>query len=89
LSCNKYIVFNKKYSKLLNELIPELNGARKKLVVEITKRNIPTFRNDIVGHIHSQKLKRPLTVPEYQELFNAATGGMSNLNKFRLYFIKV
>lgn len=82
LSCYKFIEFNKKYGQLLNKIIPQYNDRRKKLVADITNRNILEFRNEIVGHIHSQKLKRPLTLSEYQKRFDEVTGGMSQLNDF-------
>lgn len=82
LSCNKIIEFNKKYSKLMHKLTPELNLNRKRLVTEINNRNIPSFRNDIVGHIHCKSLKRPLTSEEYHKRFEELTGGKINLYSF-------
>jgi hypothetical protein len=82
ISCTKYIEFCRKYSKLLNELVPELNDDRNRLQEEIQNRHMIAYRNDVVGHIHSKQLKRPLTLEEYQERFDQITGGMDNMNQF-------
>ncbi|ENO1832273.1 hypothetical protein ACA895_004310 [Vibrio vulnificus] len=82
LSCNKFIEFNAKYGQIMHQLVPELNPVRKRLVTEINSRGIPAFRNDLVGHIHSQSLQRPLTILEYQERFDRLTGGLTKLITF-------
>ncbi|MFT5788045.1 MAG: hypothetical protein ACI8SJ_000140 [Shewanella sp.] len=82
LGCNKIIEFNKKYNRLMNELIPEFNENRKNLITGINNRKIPSFRNDIVGHIHCQRLKRPLNTKEYQARISELTGGTSDIDEF-------
>lgn len=66
IHCSKYVELCRKYGQQLNQEIPDLNSLKNNFSEEIKRKGIVSFRNDYVGHIHSKKLKRPLTDEEVQ-----------------------
>jgi hypothetical protein len=64
LNCSKYTEFCRNYGKVVNRHARPLAPLMNKFKIEIEDKGINSFRNDYIGHIRSNKLKRPLTTEE-------------------------
>lgn len=68
----KWIEFYDHYKVLIPE---EIRGKCKQLRNELERRGVRRFRNEVVGHIWSDKHGRPLMPNEIEELGTAITKG--------------
>jgi hypothetical protein len=68
----KWIEFYDYYKVLIPE---EIKGKCKQLRNELERRGVRKFRNEVVGHIWSDKHDRPLMPKEIEELGRAITNG--------------
>jgi len=64
----KWIEFYDHYKVLIPE---EIKGKCKQLRNELERRGVRKFRNEVVGHIWSDKHDRPLMPKEIEELGRA------------------
>jgi hypothetical protein len=62
ISLNKYIEFYQHYKSIIPE---EVRDSCKELMKILKDKNIPEFRNKIVGHIWDKDKKTPITEEEH------------------------